>query len=208
MGDDCDEFEFEYTKITKTTRTIQNRRLSEKRQSTTGAEQVQGINLLYGKDLHEYDHLNVEELLNKLTPEEIEQLSGEVDPDDALLPADQRCRDQTTKSPTGPLNRKKLLDFLTKFALEQEDWPELKAHEIGVKRGKVFVPKVPNEERQEEKIVLDLDDDSESALNGATEADLVDLAGILGLHSMLNQDQFHNSILNKGQKSATDLSRS
>lgn len=32
-------------------------------------------------------------------------------------------------------------------------------------------------------------------------ADLVDLAGILGLHSMLNQDQFHASILNKGQKS-------
>ena len=43
------------------------------------------------------------------------------------------------------------------------------------------------------------DPESERALSEATEADLVDLAGILGLHSMLNQDQFHNSILNKGQ---------
>ena len=37
-------------------------------------------------------------------------------------------------------------------------------------------------------------------MDDASEADLVDLAGILGLHSMLNQDQFHNSILNKGQR--------
>jgi tropomodulin len=48
---------------------------------------------------------------------------------------------------------------------------------------------------------LDLDEDAESALDAASEADLVDLAGILGLHSMLNQDQFHASILNKGQGS-------
>lgn len=48
-------------------------------------------------------------------------------------------------------------------------------------------------------IQLDLDEDAEDALDAASEADLVDLAGILGLHSMLNQDQFHASILNKGQ---------
>lgn len=36
-------------------------------------------------------------------------------------------------------------------------------------------------------------------MNAASDADLVDLAGILGLHSMLSQDQYHASILNKGQ---------
>jgi len=198
MTDDCDEFEFEYTKITKTTRTIQTRKLSE-RQNSTGQD-VQGIPMLYGKDLKEYEKLNVEDLLSKLTPEELEQLSSEVDPDDSLLPPSERCRDQTTKAPTGPLNRKQLLKFITKYAQEQEDWPEIKPFEAGVKRGKVWVPKEPVEKKSDEKIILDLDDDSEAALNDATEADLVDLAGILGLHSMLNQDQFHNSILNKGQK--------
>lgn len=65
--------------------------------------------------------------------------------------------------------------------------------------GKAWVPK-PNEGNgNDEKILLDLEDGSEGALEGATEADLVDLAGILGLHSMLSQDQYHASILNKGQ---------
>ena len=33
--------------------------------------------------------------------------------------------------------------------------------------------------------------ETEDALNGASTAEIVDLAGILGLHSMMNQDQFH-----------------
>ena len=36
-------------------------------------------------------------------------------------------------------------------------------------------------------------DDTESALNNASTAEIVDLAGILGLHSMMNQDQFHSA---------------
>lgn len=71
--------------------------------------------------------------------------------------------------------------------------------------GKVWIPK-PKEHGGDlnEKILLDLDDGEGEALDEATEADLVDLAGILGLHSMLNQDQYHSAILNKGQQPATD----
>lgn len=66
--------------------------------------------------------------------------------------------------------------------------------------GKVWVPKKGDPKGgMEEKIILDLEDGAEEALGNATEADLVDLAGILGLHSMLNQDQYEASILNKGQ---------
>lgn len=36
---------------------------------------------LYGKDLSEYDEIDVEELLAKLSPEEINILAKEVDPD-------------------------------------------------------------------------------------------------------------------------------
>lgn len=67
--------------------------------------------------------------------------------------------------------------------------------------GKTWVPKPSDNNLNDEKIILDMEDGAENALNNASEADLVDLAGILGLHSMLSQDQYHASILNKGQLS-------
>jgi len=154
--------------------------------------------LLYGKDLSEYANIPIEDLLSQLTEEELEQLSNEVDPDDPHVPPSMRCRDQTKKCATGPLDRQKLLGYLKKYAMEQEDWPENKPFQSGVKRGKVWIPKEePVLPIDEDKIVLDIDE--EATLNGATDSDLVDLAGILGLHSMMNQDQYHASILNKGQ---------
>lgn len=46
-------------------------------------------------------------------------------------------------------------------------------------------------------IELDLDDDEEDlngALQEAPEKDLVDLAGILGMHNLLNQSQYYNAL--------------
>ncbi len=47
-------------------------------------------------------------------------------------------------------------------------------------------------------IELDLDDDDEDdldeALHGAPEKDLVDLAGILGMHNLLNQSQYYSAL--------------
>jgi len=225
---DYEEYEIEYTKVSKvvtekpapksaTILTTSNnntagntdggndvnvdRALNSNRRKSS-ITQPAGIYMLYGKDLSEYDSIPVDEILAKLSPQELEQLSNEVDPDDTLLPPSQRCKDQTAKSPTGPLNRKQLIHYLTKYAIEQEDWPENKRYEPGVKKGKAFVPKIQaNEPKDEIPIMLDLDDDSSRALNSATESDLVDLAGILGLHSMLNQDQYYASITNKSQRS-------
>ncbi|CAG2164450.1 unnamed protein product [Oppiella nova] len=125
--------------ITKTTRTINQRRLSE-RQNSVEKPQEPKLKMLYGRDLKEYENMDVENLLSQLSADELAQLSEEVDPDDNLLPPSQRCKDQTSKSATGPLNRKKLLTFLTKFAAEQEDWPELKQFQPGVKRGWYAIP--------------------------------------------------------------------
>mgnify|MGYP002649720155 CR=1 FL=1 len=94
------------------------------------------LKMLYGRDLKDYENMNVEDLLTQLSAEELEELSGTVDPDDSLLPPSQRCKEQTTKDPTGPLNRRQLLNFLTKFAKEQEDWPEDKKFVPGVKLGR------------------------------------------------------------------------
>lgn len=47
-------------------------------------------------------------------------------------------------------------------------------------------------------IELDVDDDDDEigeALGKAHEKDLVDLAGILGMHNILSQTQYHNALL-------------
>lgn len=156
---------------------------------------------LFKKEVKDLDDADLDELLASLTEEELEALSNEVDPDDPLIPPHLRCKDQTKKSPTGPFNRKKLLEYLERSAKEQADWPEAKPFEAGLKRGKIWHPKeLPKPKSDDLQIELDLGDEYDDALHGASEHELVDLAAILGLHSMLNQDQYHSSVLNKGQK--------
>lgn len=53
--------------------------------------------------------------------------------------------------------------------------------------------------KAEEDVALDLGDEYETALSKATQEEIIDLAAILGFHSMMNQDQYHASLLNKGQ---------
>lgn len=51
----------------------------------------------------------------------------------------------------------------------------------------------------EEQIAIDLGDEYEQALTDASQEEIIDLAAILGFHQMMNQDQYHASLLNKGQ---------
>ncbi|KAG1689116.1 Tropomodulin [Nymphon striatum] len=197
------------TYSSKETKEITNRTLHSQRKTKKEAimttkvtrTTTSKLSKLYGRDLSEYDNIDIEDLLDKLSEEELEQLSLEVDPDDNLLPANERCKDQTKKTATGPLNRKKLLEYLITYAKNQEDWPENKPYQTGVVRGKIWTPKEkPTIGQDDDKIIFDIGEEYETALNDASEDQLVDLAAILGLHSMLNQDQFHNTMLNKGQK--------
>ncbi|KAJ8919083.1 hypothetical protein NQ315_012068, partial [Exocentrus adspersus] len=156
---------------------------------------------LYGKDLSVYDDVDVDELLNKLTAEEISALAKEVDPDDNFLPPSQRNSYECEKDPTGPLNRKQLIEHINKEALETPDKPELKPFVAGTVRGKKWIPPPPpvREQEADEQIAVDLGDEYEQALSTATQEEIIDLAAILGFHSMMNQDQYHASLLNKGQ---------
>ncbi|KOX70449.1 Tropomodulin [Melipona quadrifasciata] len=157
---------------------------------------------LYGKDLSEYDDVDVDDLLAQLTPEEINILAKEVDPDDSFMPPSERCSYECDKSPTGPLNRKKLIEHINKQALETPDRPELKPYVPGVIRGKKWVPppqESAKEKEVEEQIAIDLGEEYEQALSNATQEEIIDLAAILGFHSMMNQDQYHASLLNSGQ---------
>ncbi|XP_052128361.1 tropomodulin isoform X1 [Frankliniella occidentalis] len=169
--------------------------------STTTTTMTTQASKLYGKDLSVYDDLDVDTLLSQLSPEEISLLAKEVDPDDNLLPPSQRCGYECDKEPTGPLDRKKLIEHINKQALETPDRPEAKPFVAGVVRGKKWVaPEQSQQERDaEEQIAIDMGDEYEHALNDATQEEIIDLAAILGFHSMMNQDQYHASLLNKGQ---------
>lgn len=152
---------------------------------------------LYGKDLSEYADIDLDELLSKLTEEELEEIGTElIDPDDSHIPPSDRCRYKTDKEPTGPYDRKHLVDFLAKKAKEEKDWDEAKPYTKET-RGKKWEPK-------EEKVILHEDEAVETewdeVLANATEEELVDLAAILGFHGMLNQVQYHQAFVEEKDK--------
>ncbi|XP_060649797.1 tropomodulin isoform X5 [Drosophila nasuta] len=176
-------------------------KLHKNTSSTTKTTTLTTPAKLYGKDLSEYDDVDVESLLAQLSPEEITILAKEVDPDDNFLPPDQRCGYECTKEATGPLNRKQLIEHINKQAIETPDQPEFEPYVQGKVRGKKWVPP-PRDAREieaEEQIAIDMGEEYEHALNDATQEEIIDLAAILGFHSMMNQDQYHASLLNKGQ---------
>lgn len=172
-----------------------------KTSSTTKTTTMTTPAKLYGKDLSEYEEIDVDELLDKLSADEINILAKEVDPDDSFLPPSQRCSYDCDKEATGPVNRKQLIEYINKQALETPDQPELKPYIPGTVRGKKWIPPAPPIKEQEasEQIAIDLGDEYEQALSSATQDEIIDLAAILGFHSMMNQDQYHASLLNKGQ---------
>ncbi|KAF2362657.1 Tropomodulin [Trinorchestia longiramus] len=157
---------------------------------------------LFGKDLSEYDEVDVDALLEQLSPEELELLAGDVDPDDSLVPPSERCGYKCVKESTGPLDRKQLIDHINDQAINEPDRPELVPYVPGTVRGKKWVaPPPPEPEDPEDPIAnqveVDLNEEFNSVLEIASEDEIVDLAAILGFHSMMNQDQYHASLLNK-----------
>uniref|UniRef100_A0A0P4WK11 Tropomodulin n=1 Tax=Scylla olivacea TaxID=85551 RepID=A0A0P4WK11_SCYOL len=159
---------------------------------------------LFGKDLSQYEDLDIDDILDQLSPEELEMLAGEVDPDDSLIPPSERNSYKCEKGPTGPLDRKKLIDHINEQALNEPDRPDLVPYVAGTVRGKKWVPPPPPEPQDDEdaiaqEVEVDLDEEFSSVLNTATEDEIVDLAAILGFHSMMNQEQYHASLLNKGR---------
>ncbi|XP_065087089.1 tropomodulin-1 isoform X5 [Ochlerotatus camptorhynchus] len=197
MADTYDEYEETHTVTRNSVTTFK----IEETSSSTTTKTITTPAKLYGKDLGAYDDVDVDELLAQLSPEEISMLAKEVDPDDSFLPPSQRTNYECTKEATGPLNRKKLIDHINKQAMETPDQPELEPFVPGLVRGKKWVPPPMEKKMQEaaEQIAIDMGDEYEQALNDATQEEIIDLAAILGFHSMMNQDQYHASLLNKGQ---------
>eukprot|EP00095_Tigriopus_kingsejongensis_P001615 snap_masked-scaffold289_size220122-processed-gene-1.0 protein:Tk01615 transcript:snap_masked-scaffold289_size220122-processed-gene-1.0-mRNA-1 annotation:"tropomodulin" len=149
--------------------------------------------------------LDIDELVERLTPGEIQRLLDECDPDDPHIPPSMRTNYKCEKTATGPLDRKKLMDYINDEALNTPDIPDAVPFVAGTVRGKKWqAPPKQESTKLEEKIELDIDlgEEYEVALSSASTDEIVDLAGILGLHSMMNQDQFHSAQSDKWAKRA------
>ncbi|KAJ7409485.1 Tropomodulin-2 [Willisornis vidua] len=138
------------------------------------------MSLPFRKELEKYKNINEDEILSKLSEDELKQLEhvlDDLDPENALLPAGFRQKDQTTKAATGPFDRERLLSYLEKQALEHKDREDFVPF-TGEKKGKIFIPKEkPIETRTEEKVTLD--PELEEALASASDTELYDLADVV-----------------------------
>ncbi|XP_034988014.1 tropomodulin-2 [Zootoca vivipara] len=155
----------------------------------------------FRKELEKYKNINEDEILNKLSEDELKQLESvldDLDPENALLPAGFRQKDQTSKPATGPFDRERLLSYLEKQALEHQDIEDVVPF-TGEKKGKAFIPKErPIETRAEEKVTLD--PELEEALASASDTELYDLAAVLGVHNLVNNPKFDEGTTTKDGK--------
>ena len=89
------------------------------------------------------------------------------------------------------------MDYINEQAKKTPDKPELVPYVPGTVRGKKWVPpKQPSIMEGygfEDDIELDIDlgEETEAALAEASTHEIIDLAGILGFHALMNQDQYH-----------------
>ncbi|XP_065510098.1 tropomodulin-4 [Caloenas nicobarica] len=149
----------------------------------------------YRQELEKYRDIDEDKILQELSAEELAQLDMELmemDPENVLLPAGLRQRDQTQKSPTGPLDREALLQHLEKQALEAGERQDLVPF-TGEKKGKPFVPKSPVQEVPREEQVT-LEPELEEALANATDAEMCDIAAILGMYTLMSNKQYYDAI--------------
>ncbi|XP_012686770.1 tropomodulin-1 isoform X2 [Clupea harengus] len=146
------------------------------------------------KQMEKYRDVDEDELLKKLSEEELERLEDELqelDPDNALLPAGYRQKDQTKKTPTGNFQRDDLLAHLEKQAKEHPEQEDLVPY-TGEKRGKAFVPKKKVVDPILENVTLE--PELEEALANASDAELCDIAAILGMHTLMSNQQYYEAL--------------
>jgi len=142
----------------------------------------------------DWNKVDIDELVEVLSPGDIQKLLEEFDPDDPHLPPSERCSYRCDKLPTGPYNRRALLDYINEQAKKTPSKPDLVPYVPGVVRGKKWeAPKQPSIMEgygfeDDIELNIELDDETEEALREAESHEIIDLAGILGFHALMNQD--------------------
>ncbi|NXV86983.1 TMOD1 protein, partial [Calonectris borealis] len=141
----------------------------------------------YRKELEKYRDLDEDKILGALTEEELRKLENELeelDPDNALLPAGLRQRDQTQKPPTGPFKREELMAHLEKQAKDVKDREDLVPF-TGEKRGMVILCAIHGMYA----LFLAL----EPAITQVVFSFSVSVA-ILGMHTLMSNQQYYEAL--------------
>ncbi|CAF2500922.1 unnamed protein product [Rotaria sp. Silwood2] len=138
-----------------------------------------------------------EALLDALSPEELENINDLIDPENAYLPASDRCKYRTNKEPTGSYDRNQLLSFLTEQGKSEKDWEEHKPHVPGEKKGKVWQPPEVAKPTPDEDDEFLAPTEWDDVLKNASESEIVELAAILGFTGLINQVQYHAAVTDK-----------
>ncbi|KAF3839190.1 hypothetical protein F7725_017907 [Dissostichus mawsoni] len=132
-------------------------------------------------------------LMKGLSAAELDQLEyelQEMDPENAMLPAGYRQRDQTKKGPTGTYDRDALQQHLEKEALEIEDKEDLVPF-TGEKKGKTFEAKKAADIPENEQVKLE--PELEEALKNATDAEMCDIADAQPTNVEETLERIHNN---------------
>ncbi|NWU37704.1 TMOD1 protein, partial [Hylia prasina] len=141
----------------------------------------------YRKELEKYRDLDEDQILGALTEEELRKLENELeelDPDNALLPAGLRQRDQTQKPPTGPFKREELMAHLEKQAKDVKDREDLVPF-TGEKRGMVILCTVLGKGS-----VLCLFLALEPTISRVSPVSVA----ILGMHTLMSNQQYYEAL--------------
>ncbi|XP_073465661.1 tropomodulin-4 isoform X2 [Aquarana catesbeiana] len=149
----------------------------------------------YQKELEKYRDIDEDEIMRGMSEAELAQLDlelQEMDPENILLPAGMRQKDQTKKTPTGPLDRDALMQHLEQEAINAKDREDLVPF-TGEKKGKPFISKNPKREIPKEEQIT-LEPELEEALANATDAEMCDIAAILGMYTLMSNKQYYDAI--------------
>ncbi|KFQ83849.1 Tropomodulin-1 [Phoenicopterus ruber ruber] len=144
----------------------------------------------YRKELEKYRDLDEDKILGALTEEELRKLENELeelDPDNALLPAGLRQRDQTQKPPTGPFKREELMAHLEKQAKDVKDREDLVPF-TGEKRGMVILCATLSA-----MACMHLFLTLEPAITQVVFSFSVSVA-ILGMHTLMSNQQYYEAL--------------
>ncbi|NWH69934.1 TMOD1 protein, partial [Piaya cayana] len=153
----------------------------------------------YRKELEKYRDLDEDKILGALTEEELRKLENELeelDPDNALLPAGLRQRDQTQKPPTGPFKREELMAHLEKQAKDVKDREDLVPF-TGEKRGMVTLRATLNVECTIDPYPRERGTDVSFSGFGARDNSSLVLSfsiAILGMHTLMSNQQYYGAL--------------
>lgn len=137
---------------------------------------------------------DIDDILEGLSYDDLQTLSDEIDPQHELLPVHERQLQPPSSQKFDIHGRIKEMEKLSIDSIEGDNYLPL--------HGRNWKPK-PSVKKEEPEI--DLPEEWNEALNEANEKDVEELAGILGVHSVLSQEQSLSSETGQMRESLREL---